>query len=73
MNKINILWCKLLKKLILWVKTIKNLFFALEPEAASYYCLKMVSMNDNLLNDSSYIVCDLRRETGDIVCYEKKL
>ena len=51
----------------------KNLFFALEPEAASYYCLKMESMNDNLLNDSSYIVCDLRRETGDIVCHEKKI
>ena len=51
----------------------KNLFFALEPEAASYYCLKMESMNDNLLNDSSYIVCDLRRETGDIVYHEKKL
>ena len=30
-------------------------------------------MNDNLLNDSSYIVCDLRRETGDIVCHEKKI
>ena len=61
------------EKVIIMSQNNKNLFFALEPEAASYYCLKMVSMNDNLLNDSSYIVCDLGGGTGDIVCHEKKI
>ena len=50
----------------------KNIFFALEPEAASYYCLKKTEeLNNNLFN-GSYIICDLGGGTGDIVCHEKK-
>ena len=50
----------------------KTLFFALEPEAASYYCLKE---KDSKIKDDvfkkPYIVCDLGGGTADIVCHER--
>ena len=48
----------------------KNLFFALEPEAASYYCAKESPCNDDIFLDP-YIICDLGAGTGDIVCHER--
>jgi len=52
----------------------KTLFFALEPEAASYYCLKE---KDLLINEDifkkPYIICDLGGGTADIVCHERKI
>ena len=50
----------------------RNLFFALEPEAASYYCLKNQPVNKNLFEDP-YIICDLGAGTGDIICHQKFL
>ena len=48
----------------------KTLFFALEPEAASYYCLNNKSIDQNLLKEGNYyIVCDLGGGTGDIVTH----
>ena len=48
----------------------KSLFFALEPEAASYYCLKNKSIDQNLMKEGDYyIVCDLGGGTGDIVTH----
>ena len=48
----------------------KSLFFALEPEAASYYCLKNKSIDQNLMKEGNYyIVCDLGGGTGDIVTH----
>ena len=48
----------------------KNLFFALEPESASYYCLKENPVNNDIFDDS-YIICDLGAGTGDIVCHQR--
>ena len=50
----------------------KNLFFALEPEAASYYCAKELPVDDDLFN-YPYIICDLGGGTGDIVCHQRIL
>jgi len=48
----------------------KSLFFALEPEAASYYCLKDTSIDQALMKEGDYyIVCDLGGGTGDIVTH----
>ena len=48
----------------------KSLFFALEPEAASYYCLKNKSIDQNLMKEGEYyIICDLGGGTGDIVTH----
>ena len=48
----------------------KSLFFALEPEAASYYCLNNKSIDQNLMKEGDYyIVCDLGGGTGDIVTH----
>ena len=48
----------------------KSLFFALEPEAASCYCSKNKSIDQNLLKQGScYIICDLGGGTGDIVAH----
>ena len=47
-----------------------NLFFALEPESASLYCLKELHIKDDLLH-APYIVCDLGAGTADIVCHER--
>ena len=48
----------------------KSLFFALEPEAASYYCLNNKSIEKNLMKEGDYyIVCDLGGGTGDIVTH----
>ena len=50
----------------------KTSFFALEPEAASYYCLKE---KDSKIKDDvfkkPYMVCDLGGGTADIVCHER--
>lgn len=48
----------------------KHLFFALEPEAASYYCAKELPVKEGLFLNP-YIVCDLGAGTGDIVCHER--
>jgi len=48
----------------------KSLFFALEPEAASYYCLNDKSIDQNLMKVGDYyIICDLGGGTGDIVTH----
>jgi len=48
----------------------KSLFFALEPEAASYYCLNNKNIDQNLLKKGNYyIICDLGGGTGDIVTH----
>ena len=48
----------------------KSLFFALEPEAASCYCLKNKSIDQNYLKKGKcYIICDLGGGTGDIVAH----
>ena len=48
----------------------KSLFFALEPEAASYYCLKDKSIDKEFLKiGNCYIICDLGGGTGDIVTH----
>ena len=48
----------------------KSLFFALEPEAASYYCLNNKSIDKNLIKEGEYyIICDLGGGTGDIVTH----
>ena len=48
----------------------KSLFFALEPEAASCYCLKNKSIDQNYLKKGQcYIICDLGGGTGDIVAH----
>ena len=48
----------------------KSLFFALEPEAASYYCLNDRSIDQNLMKEGDYyIICDLGGGTGDIVTH----
>ena len=47
-----------------------NLFFTLEPESASLYCLKELHIKDDLLH-APYIVCDLGAGTADIVCHER--
>ena len=52
----------------------KSLFFALEPEAASYYCIKNNSLDPNLMKEGDcYIICDLGGGTGDIVTHLIKL
>ena len=48
----------------------KALFFALEPEAASYYCSKELEIDDNIFK-KPYIICDLGGGTADIVCHER--
>ena len=50
----------------------KTLFFALEPEAASYYCLKEkdLSLEADVFK-KPYIICDLGGGTADIVCHER--
>lgn len=48
----------------------KNLFFALEPESASYYCLQTPTFKKEFFQ-KPYIVCDLGAGTGDIVCHQK--
>jgi molecular chaperone DnaK (HSP70) len=48
----------------------KSLFFALEPEAASFYCSKNQDIDQDLLKKGEcYIICDLGGGTGDIVAY----
>ena len=48
----------------------KSLFFALEPEAASYYCLNNKSIDQSLMKEGNYyIICDLGGGTGDIVTH----
>jgi hypothetical protein len=48
----------------------KALFFALEPEAASYYCSKELEIDDSIFK-KPYIICDLGGDTADIVCHER--
>ena len=48
----------------------KNLFFALEPEAASYYCERDEAFDENLFKNP-YIICDLGGGTGDLVCHKR--
>lgn len=48
----------------------RNLFFALEPESASYYCLKEAPVNTDIFDDP-YIICDLGAGTGDIICHQR--
>ena len=48
----------------------KNLFFALEPEAASYYCESDEKLDESLF-ENPYIVCDLGGGTGDLVCHKR--
>jgi hypothetical protein len=51
----------------------KTFFLALEPEAASYYCLneiKQLPEGEELFN-APYIVCDLGGGTADIVCHKR--
>lgn len=48
----------------------RNLFFALEPESASYYCLKENPVDNDIINDP-YIICDLGAGTGDIICHQR--
>ena len=48
----------------------KALFFALEPEAASYYCSKELEIESNIFK-KPYIICDLGGGTADIVCHER--
>jgi molecular chaperone DnaK (HSP70) len=48
----------------------KALFFALEPEAASYYCSKELEIDDSIFK-KPYIICDLGGGTADIVCHER--
>ena len=48
----------------------KSLFFALEPEAASFYCLEEKSLEQKFFQaGNKYIVCDLGGGTGDIVVH----
>ena len=48
----------------------KSLFFALEPEAASFYCLEEKSLEQDFFKaGNKYIVCDLGGGTGDIVVH----
>ena len=48
----------------------KSLFFALEPEASSYYCLNNKSLDKNLIKQGNYyIICDLGGGTDDIVTH----
>ena len=48
----------------------KSLFFALEPEAASYYCENDETFDENLFK-YPYIICDLGGGTGDLVCHKR--
>jgi hypothetical protein len=48
----------------------KNLFFALEPEAASYYCERDQNLDPKLF-ENPYIICDLGGGTGDLVCHKR--
>ena len=48
----------------------RALFFALEPEAASYYCSKELEIDDGIFQ-KPYIICDLGGGTADIVCHER--
>ena len=48
----------------------KALFFALEPEAASYYCSEELEIDNNIFK-KPYIICDLGGGTADIVCHER--
>ena len=51
----------------------KSLFFALEPEAASYYCSREGNLDKiYMLEGNVYIVCDLGGGTGDIVAHYVK-
>ena len=47
----------------------KNLFFALEPEAASYYCESDEKLDESLF-ENPYIICDLGG-TADLVCHKR--
>jgi len=48
----------------------KSLFFALEPEAASFCCLEDKSLEQKFFQaGNKYIVCDLGGGTGDIVVH----
>ena len=50
--------------------TDKSLFFALEPEAASFYCSINKEIDRKYINKGEYyIVCDLGGGTGDIVAH----
>ena len=50
--------------------TKKSLFFALEPEAASYYCSREGNLDKiYMLEGNVYIICDLGGGTGDIVAH----
>ena len=48
----------------------KAVFFALEPEATSYYCSKELEIDDNIFK-KSYIIVDLGGGTADIVCHKR--
>ena len=48
----------------------KSLFFVLEPEAISYYCLKYKGIDQNLIKEGNYyIICDLGQKTFNIVTH----
>jgi len=51
-------------------KTDKSLFFSLEPEAASLYCLNNGNIDKAFFKEGEYyIICDLGGGTGDIVAH----
>ena len=51
-------------------RTDKSLFFSLEPEAASLYCLQNKEIDRNYFKTGEYyIICDLGGGTGDIVAH----
>ena len=51
-------------------KTDKSLFFSLEPEAASLYCLNNGNIDKTFFKEGEYyIICDLGGGTGDIVAH----
>jgi len=53
--------------------TDRSNFLALEPEAASLYCLKDKFIDPNYIKPGkSYIICDLGGGTGDIVTHYNK-
>ena len=50
--------------------TDKSLFFSLEPEAASLYCLNNGNIDKTFFKEGEYyIICDLGGGTGDIVAH----
>lgn len=54
--------------------TDRTTFLAIEPEAASFYCSKDSSIDQNyIMPGKSYIICDLGGGTGDIVTHHKNI